>query len=206
MISKQARNVLAVGIFVLIVIIAFSFIGFFFECLPEDFHTFSSALRLTLPWSLPLIVLVFFSPYIIAYTQRYDVEMRFQMQGDDALLVTIVNKGATPFSFNRVQLFSLSKAKPVLTPWMTSIYISMPEKEMDLLTEPNWDAGLTIRKGIPMKLLLQGRHVPHILENGSRPYYLKLYYEHTPMSVDSKGQIPHEFIESCRRLSRMPQH
>jgi hypothetical protein len=214
MISRKVTAIFWSGIVLFIILILTAISRFVLPDLPEGFVNFSIQLQTTFYWSIPLVILIFLSPYILEQSRRADIHFRFRPRDDDSVLLVLVNKGDTPFSFNRMQFFTkqswLFRAfmrKPkFLTPEHGRIGVEFQKPNMEHgfgnYIYPNWDAGLSIERGTPVVLLLrkdfcQGELKSLRAKTKKKPIHLRLYFEDSPMKVDSKEKLPDKFVESC---------
>ena len=182
--------------------------------LPKGFVEFSADLQATFYWSIPLVILIFIAPYILEQSRRADIHFEFRHRDDDSILVVLVNKGDTPFSFNRLQFFVkqpwifriFSRNPRFATPEDGRITVEFQKPGMEIgfgnYIHPNWDAGLSITRGIPLTLLLEKQFCQDALKRiktsaRTEPIYLRLYFEDSPMKVDSKEELPSTFIDGC---------
>lgn len=199
--------------------------------LSEGFQAFLANLQNTYYWLMPLLFIIFLQPVVQDYTRRPDVHFTFRARDESELLVTMVNRGDTPFTFNRLQFF-ITKPRLSYSQWTFSIgkcvfspktpRFSLPERRVyepkdgqldvryqgpDMVTfcesyvSTNLDASLSVRRGLPIGLLLSRESVESSLsdlrkEDPGIQVFLKAYFDTTDMKAESKQALPEDFIKS----------
>ena len=198
MISRKVWIIFIAGIVIVSLLILTAAIRFLFPQLPEGFKLFSSNLQSTFYWSIPLILIIFISPYVHELSRRPDIDFIFQNRGDGNLLVTVVNRGDTAFSFNRIQ-FYVRKPRMAKPEDGKTTHLWFRKAGVTIDYEMREDAGCTIERGIPLIFWTQQKYIyewlSHIREKApNKPIYCRIYFEGTHMEAKSKQPLLEKLV------------
>ena len=151
-------------------------------------------------WLIPLIIVLFWEPVVPLLLSNWDIHFYFQEISDGNLVVIVSNLGTTPFAFNRLQ-FSSGKKYRILCKREFYPQSGLSDENIvfhgaDTLSQTlGQHIGCTLKKGLPITLVIRGHQVPenlrHFKENSK--VYLSLYYEGTKQRVYSQ-RIPSEIV------------
>ncbi|MBA7691745.1 hypothetical protein ES703_100298 [subsurface metagenome] len=152
-----------------------------------------------LNWLIPLAIIIFIAPIVPFILSSWDIHFSFQHR-DGNLIAIISNYGTNPYNFNRVQFSSdkkyriLSKREFYPKSGLSDENVVFHGAETPSQTL-HQHIGCTLKKGLPITLVVRGRQVPENLRHFQKnsKVYLSLYYEGTKQRVYSQ-RIPPEIV------------
>ncbi len=152
-----------------------------------------------LNWMIPLVIIIFIAPIVPFILSSWDIHFSFRDIGTD-LIVIISNYGNIPFNFNRIQ-FASAKKYGLVGKREFHPYYGIYDNDVEILQAETtfWKLdehmGCTLKKGLPITLVVRGPQVPENLRHFQKncEVYLSLYYEGTKQRVYSQC-IPPEIV------------
>lgn len=163
-------------------------------------------IQTTYYWLIPVILIMFLQPVILDYTRRPDINFRFTKRSDGNILIIITNRGATAFSFNRLQFYVrrfYRRRSGVASPADGKLRKWWFRKAGDTVDhEVNVEAGCTVERGIPLTIWTMRSDICEWL-NGikervpGKAIFCRIYFDGTEVEAKSKQAVPGDIIESC---------
>jgi len=160
-----------------------------------------------LSWLIPLIIAVFLAPLVPFSLGNWDIHFYFKsVESKDKLSVIIMNIGATPFNFNRIQfatrkIFNIFGKETYYPPEG----ISGTEIEYHGADTPSQTlyslTGCTLRKGMPIEVTIRGNNLKDYIEyfDNKSEIHICLWFKDTEQRVFSQ-KIPLEVILKVSQL------
>jgi len=195
--NRNSKKLLITGI---------SIVGFIFA-LPLFWPVDAVWYYSNLNWLIPLTIVIFIAPTVSLILGYWDVHFSFQDRHDN-LTAIISNYGTNPYNFNRVQ-FSSNKKYGILGKREFYPKSGLSDENVvfhgaDTLSQTlHQHIGCTLKKGLPITLVVRGRQVPENLRHFQKnsKIYLSLYYEGTKQRVYSQ-RIPPKIVMEITQNSK----
>lgn len=214
MISRKVWIILISGCVLIALLIFIAVSRFLIPGLPEGYIYFSSSLQNTFYWSIPLILIIFISPFVYASSTRPDIHFSFDIARESndnkgiysRLLVTVENRGGTTFSFNRVQ-FYVPKSKIAFPEDGIIRGAGVRKAGVHTGSQGNWNAGWLVERGIPVVLSISYPtnydYLGECMKKAPRkPVKIRLYYHGTNIKAESRNALSSDDLETLIPPSR----
>lgn len=180
-------------------------------CISEFFLSFVNIYY----WLIPLIMIIFWSPAVMYYSRSSDIHFSFELQQGGTspkgtiydLAVTVVNKGDTAFTFNRVQFFIKGRNSIFPKDGKLQLWVYKPGEEYQL----NHYSGCVVERGIPVRLHIHQKKLLTDLERCQKEaptssIHLRIYFSGiNDMKAESKQALLEDDIKSiCEPIPNTP--